>query len=1021
MSLPLTFRRPEITSAEAATVARERFGLAAGPVSELPSERDRNFLLQPPGRGRVVLKFSHADDPESLLDLQHRALERVRTRVPGLAVPAPLPSVAGREIEAVEGAAGERHLVRALSWVEGQVLARVRYHPPELLESLGEALGRLDGALQGFSHGAAARDLKWDLTRADWVREQLERISGPGQRDLAARQLARFDDQAAPALGGLRRGVIHNDANDWNVIVAGGGPCDRRVAGFVDFGDMLESVVVADLAIACAYASLGKRDPLSAMASVVAGYDRVFPLEEAELAALFPLACARLLCSVVNAACQRAAIPDNAYLTISEAPAWDALACLDRLHPRLAHYTLRAAAGREPCPRAPAVRQWLAAHPERIGPLLDLPADTVAAPLDLSIGSPLVETPEEPDDLPRFTREVFGRLDAAGARVGLGSYDEARVLYTSAGYAAEGNDRPMPRTVHIGLDLFATTGTGVLVPMDGTVESVRDNGMDRDYGPTLILRHEPAEGPVFHTLYGHLGREVLDRVTPGARVTRGQRIATIGDLGVNGGWTPHLHFQVICDLLDREGEFPGVARPDQRPVWHSLSPDPNLMARYPAELLEPAHRRGAAIAVARRERIGPSLSLSYRRPLTIVRGWKQWLYDEDALAYLDAVNNVPHVGHSHPAVVGAVREQMALLNTNTRYLHERLVEYAERLTATLPAPLRVCYFVNSGSEANELALRLARTATGRRGVVVIESGYHGNTTTLVELSHFKHAGPGGGGAPSWVRTIPMPDGYRGAWRTGTPDAGARYAAAVGEAIGGLREAGEAPAAFLAESVLSCGGQIVLPDGFLPRAYEEMRAAGGVCIADEVQVGLGRTGTHMWAFETQGVIPDIVTMGKPIGNGHPLGAVVTTAEIAAAFANGMEYFSTFGGNPVSCAAGLAVLDVLEAEGLRENARIVGERLLAGLRSLVDRHGIAGDARGLGLFAGLELVRDPETREPAGREAEFVANRLRDCGVLASTDGPFRNVLKFKPPLCFTAADADRLLQTLDRILPEAQWD
>jgi 4-aminobutyrate aminotransferase-like enzyme len=452
-------------------------------------------------------------------------------------------------------------------------------------------------------------------------------------------------------------------------------------------------------------------------------------------------------------------------------------------------------------------------------------------------------------------------------------------------------------------------------------------------------------------------------------------------------------------------------------VWKSLSPDPNLVARVPEALLAQPHRRPAAILASRREHLGPSLSVSYRRPLTIVRGWKQFLYDDDGLRYLDAVNNVAHVGHSHPAVVRAVRDQMALLNTNTRYLHERLVVYAERLTASLPAPVSVCYRVYSGSEANELAIRLARAATGRRGMVVVDVGYHGNTTTLVDVSPYKHDGPGGVGPPSWVRKIPMPDDYRGEFRRGDPEAGRRFAEAVSGAMDTLAERGEPVAAFLAESLLSCGGQIVAPDGFLREAYARTWAVGGVCTADLLLVGLGGVGTHFWGFETQGVVPDIVTMGKPIGNGHPIGAVVTTPAIARAFANGMEYFNTFGGNPVSCAAGLAVLDVMESEELQQNAQDVGAHLLQGLAELVARHPMAGDARGRGLFLGLELVRDRESREPAGDAASYVAKRMREFGVLLSTDGPFHNVLKIKPPLCFTRGDADRLVETLDRIFAE----
>ena len=402
--------------------------------------------------------------------------------------------------------------------------------------------------------------------------------------------------------------------------------------------------------------------------------------------------------------------------------------------------------------------------------------------------------------------------------------------------------------------------------------------------------------------------------------------------------------------------------------------------------------------------IGPSLSVSYRKPLHIVRGVMQYLIEADGRRYLDCVNNVAHVGHAHPDVVRAGQRQMAALNTNTRYLHEAMLEYAERLTATLPEPLKVCYFVNSGSEANELAIRMARAFSGERDMIVVDVGYHGNTTTLVDVSPYKFNGPGGTGAPDWVHVVPMPDTYRGAFRDDEPHAGMKYAQAVREAVGRIRKAGRRPAAFLAESILSCGGQVPLPAGYLAEAYRHVRAAGGVCIADEVQVGLGRVGSHWWGFEEHGVVPDIVTMGKPLGNGHPLGAVVTTRDVAARFTNGMEYFSTFGGNPVSCVIGLEVMAVIEREGLRENALRTGDYLMGRLRELGDRHALIGDVRGSGLFIGIELVSDREKRTPAGREAAHIANRMRELGVLVSTDGPDHNVLKIKPPLCFSVSDS-----------------
>jgi 4-aminobutyrate aminotransferase-like enzyme len=483
-------------------------------------------------------------------------------------------------------------------------------------------------------------------------------------------------------------------------------------------------------------------------------------------------------------------------------------------------------------------------------------------------------------------------------------------------------------------------------------------------------------GGALWTLYGHLDRDSVASLEPGSIVTTGQLLARVGAPPDNGDWPPHLHLQIITDLLGFEGEFPGVALPRERSVWASFSPDPNLLLRLvesvewtpPDELEERRHAL-----------VGGNVGLSYDAPLHIVRGAGSHLYDAYGRGYLDCVNNVAHVGHEHPTVVRAASDQTRVLNTNTRYLHEAILEYAERLTATMPDPLSVCYFVNSGSEANDLALRLARAHTGGDGVVVIESGYHGHTQTLIDVSPYKHDGPGGRGSPSWVRVVPAPDDYRGPHGRDVPDRAAKYASHVNSAFEALVGAGHLPAAFLAESLLSCGGQIEPPSGYLERAYAGARSAGAVCIADEVQIGFGRVGSHMWGFETQGVVPDIVTLGKPIGNGHPLGAVVTTRAIAESFDNGMEFFSTFGGNPVSCAVGLAVLDVLRAEGLRENAALVGGTLKGQLATLALRHDAIGDVRGRGLFLGVELVSDRTSRVPAPEVAHYVVNRAAELGV------------------------------------------
>jgi 4-aminobutyrate aminotransferase-like enzyme len=428
-------------------------------------------------------------------------------------------------------------------------------------------------------------------------------------------------------------------------------------------------------------------------------------------------------------------------------------------------------------------------------------------------------------------------------------------------------------------------------------------------------------------------------------------------------------------------------------------------------------RSNADILRLRKQLLNPTLSVSYDEPLKIVRGEGVWLYDQYGQAYLDMVNNVCHVGHCHPDVVRAGQAQMALLNTNTRYLHDNIVEYALRLTATLPAPLSVVFLTNSGTEANDLALRLARAHTKAQGVIVIDHAYHGHSPLMIELSPYKFNGKGGHGQSSHVGVVDMPDIYRGKYRDPST-AGRQYGAMAASAIESLRQQGMPPAAFYCESLLGCGGQIVLPDGYLPEAYAAVRAAGGICMADEVQVGFGRVGDHFWGFQYQVVVPDIVTLGKPIANGHPMGAVVTTPEIAASFVSGMEYFNTFAGNPVSCAIAVAVLDVIENEQLQANAQRVGNYMLDGLRTLQSRHECIGDVRGHGLFLGAEIVSDREARTPDKPRAGTIVEAMKALHVLLSTEGPEDNVLKIKPPIVFSQTNAEEFLEKLDQVLRRA---
>ncbi|UCG45087.1 MAG: aminotransferase class III-fold pyridoxal phosphate-dependent enzyme, partial [Candidatus Bathyarchaeota archaeon] len=378
--------------------------------------------------------------------------------------------------------------------------------------------------------------------------------------------------------------------------------------------------------------------------------------------------------------------------------------------------------------------------------------------------------------------------------------------------------------------------------------------------------------------------------------------------------------------------------------------------------------------------------------------------------------NIPHVGHCHPRVVQAGQQQMAHLNTNTRYLYDQIVEYAEQLLAKFPKSLNKIFFVNSGSAASDLAIRLAHTHTGSRDVMVVEHGYHGNTKIGIDISPYKFNGRGGKGPAPYILKAPIPDTFRGPYRSDNGKAGRFYA---NEAIKLLNQHVGKIAAFICEPVIGCGGQIPLPKDYLKLIYSAIRSQDGVCISDEVQVGFGRLGEAFWGFQQHGVVPDIVVLGKPMGNGHPIAAVVTTNEIARSFESGMEFFSSYGGNPVSCAIGLAVLEVIKEEKLQRNAVETGSHLKQKLQRLMASFPEVGDVRGQGFFLGVEFVKDEDTLGPHTALALNLKNQLRENGILVGTDGPFENVIKIKPPMCFDERNAQQLVDEIKAIINNNQ--
>jgi len=407
------------------------------------------------------------------------------------------------------------------------------------------------------------------------------------------------------------------------------------------------------------------------------------------------------------------------------------------------------------------------------------------------------------------------------------------------------------------------------------------------------------------------------------------------------------------------------------------------------------------------------LSVSYDEPIYMEKAAFQYMYDAYGNTFLDAYNNIPHVGHSHPKVVSAGQNQMAKLNTNTRYLYDLLPKYAKKLLSKFPKPLNKIFFVNSGSAASDLAIRIAIAHTKNKAIMVMEHGYHGHTRTATDISDYKFNNKKGQGQKDYILKTMIPDTYRGKYTNNDGSAGKLYA---NEAKKQIKESNQPIAAFISEPIVGCAGQVPLAKGYLNEIYPAIRKQGGICISDEVQTGFGRLGHYFWGFEAQDVIPDMVILGKPIANGHPMAAVITTDEIAKSFSEGVEFFSSFGGNPVSCAIGLSVLEVIEEEKLQQNAKLVGDYYMSLLKELQKKHTCIGDVRGAGLFIGIEIVRS-NTRKPNTKLAKHIKNELRQQNILISTDGPFDNVLKTKPPLCFTKENAKRVVDTIDEVLKE----
>jgi 4-aminobutyrate aminotransferase-like enzyme/Ser/Thr protein kinase RdoA (MazF antagonist) len=944
----LDLPNPEFTPEWAVALARDAWGVD-GAADELGSTQDQNFRIKATDGRRYVLKIANPYWRRAELECQNAAMHHLSAAAPGFAVPVPVATPGGEEIVRADD-----HDVRLVTWVDGLPLCEGRHRAPATWRGLGALAARSARGLAGFAHPELDRPLQWDPRRGAEVVEAIGDAAPPEDAPLLERAMAPF---ATVLAGGDALPVqpIHCDVTDYNTV----GPRGRAPVpdGLLDFGDVLRTWRIGDPASAAVSAIAHDGDAALRIAlDVLAGFHAELPLTEAEAEAFWPLVLSRAAVCAVAGSHQARLSPGNPHIAKTTDDDWAIVRAAVAVHPAVATAAARVVCGYAPWPPGEALGERLRA----------------AGAVPVVAVAPLVAV----DRSVTAVAEPAGA--GAGASVPVGRWGETRLPDAAPGFTA-------PPTLHLGADVHVPAGTPARAPAAARVAAADASAV------VLALDAEPA----FVRLAG---------LAPG--VVAGDGVAAGDEIGrVAPGPDPHVHVQ-----LTAAPDLPGLGDARARAAWLGVCPDPSALVGVDARAPAPAEAR---VQRARREAaVASPQRLYYDDPPEFVRGRGHVLYDAHGRPYVDAINNVAVIGHAHPAVTAAAHRQFQLLNTNSRFLYGVMAEYAERLAALLPHPLDRVFLVNSGSEAVDLALRLARAATGRQDVVALEGAYHGWTTATDELC------ANGVDRPNWrellaphVHVAELPDPFRG--RFG--DDGPAYVASLRAELAAAGRRGGA-AAFVCEPLLGNQGGVPIARGYLAAAYEAARAAGALCIADEVQVGYGRTGEDFWAFEHEDVLPDVVCVAKATGNGHPVGAVICSAEIADAFDRTAPFFSSTGGGPVSCAIGLAVLDVLEGEGLQENARVVGARLKADLEALAADHPVIGAVHGRGLYLGVDVVR-PGTRDPAPDDAMAICERLLDLGAVVQPTGDAYNVLKVKPPLCIDAAGAAHLVAALERTLRE----
>ncbi|MEU0631171.1 aminotransferase [Streptomyces sp. NPDC005989] len=965
---------PRVTTAEAELIAAEHLGMAARGQA-LGSQQDANFLLHADDRTpAAILKIANSAFGTTEIEAQDAAADLIASARPELRIATVLRRPDGSPRRTTVATENGPAVARLLRHLPGGTLSGPRHLSPATVAAMGAIAGKVSTTLRDFRHPGLDRVLQWDLQYADRVVSRLAgHIEEPDRRDAVEAATAEAWARVQELAAALPLQAVHLDLTDDNLIRCPD-TCPPMPDGVIDFGDVTRSWAVTELAVSLS--SMLHHDGIEPhhLLPAVRAFHAVRPLSPEEAEALWPLVILRAAVLVASGRQQAAVDEDNAYAEAALDREWRIFEQATCLPMPVMSRLIRDATGTADMP----ARTARAAAP--VHPLLrDLTPDGITL-LDLS-------TDADPMDRGAWLEAgAEDRLAASALKDGAVAvatrYARARLTRTPALSAVSA------ATVPTGIDVWLGRDAMAQAPDAGTVLAAVPGRVELTYGEQVLTLSFP--------------RTVHPAVTTGATVQAGEDVAR-----VPSGTALHIALSAADSPA-----VPRLVRPEHATGWLALTADPAPLLGLPADSDKTVERD----LLDRRDAVFATVQEHYYAgPPRIERGWRHHLLSTDGRSYLDIVNNVTPLGHAHPRVEQAAFRQLRRLNTNSRFHYASVVEFSERLAALLPDPLDTVFLVNSGSEAVDLGLRLAIGASGQHDVVALREAYHGWTYASDAVSTSLQDNPNAlATRPGWVHTVDSPNSYRGRHR-GT-DA-TRYAPEAIATIDELAGSGRPAGAFISEAFYGNAGGVALPDGYLAEVYAAVRRHGGLAVADEVQVGYGRLGHWFWGFEQQQVVPDIVCVAKAMGNGHPLGAVITSGAVADRYRDQGYFFASTGGSPVSSVVGLTVLDTLRDEDLQGNAVRVGSHLKRRLEALADRYGIIGAVHGSGLYLGLELVRDHSTLEPATEETGELCDRMLDLGVVVQPTGDHLNILKIKPPLCIDTAAADFFADMLDLALTQ----